>query len=278
VFAEVAVGIGVLEAVGVFVEVGAGGSVLVGVFVPVGVLVEVTVGIGVLDAVGVFVEVDVGGSVLIGVFVSNGNGVFIADEVDVAVDVPVGVWVASGVEDEVGVVGVNVAGGVLPGGRVPVAVSVAPAEGLSVRVGWGVPVDIADSVGVISSVFVAVGADVFVADGVLVSVFPPGAEFLGTLVGFGVAEGEVGQLIGLSVGLAVGDCIGLAPTGLVGVTPDGLDEIGVYAGGIGLLITGEVGVNKLGGTAKFGVMVGTGVSKPYAMAVDRDAISSAAGS
>jgi len=52
---------------------------------------------------------------------------------------------------------------------------------------------------------------------------------------------------------------------------------GVLAGGKGLLKVG-VDVSKLAGAMKFGVMVGTGVSRLYAMAVDRSAISSAAGS
>ena len=39
-----------------------------------------------------------------------------------------------------------------------------------------------------------------------------------------------------------------------------------------------VGVSNLVGALKFGVMVGTGVSRLYAMAVDLNAISSAPGS
>jgi hypothetical protein len=44
------------------------------------------------------------------------------------------------------------------------------------------------------------------------------------------------------------------------------------------LLNVGVGVSKLVGAMKFGVMVGTGVSRLYAMAVDRNAMFSAAGS
>jgi hypothetical protein len=76
--------------------------------------------------------------------------------------------------------------------------------GVSVKVGSVVLVDIVVAVGVLLSVFDAVGVDVFVAVGVLEGAPTPGAEFFGAFVGFGVADGGTGTLVGKFLGIPVG--------------------------------------------------------------------------
>jgi hypothetical protein len=100
------------------------------------------------------------------------------------------------------------------------------------------------------------------------------------LVGIGVTDGGlgglVGKVIGLPVGFAVGDSDGPLAPGIVGVTLDCFVGYGESADGIGLLKVGG-SVFTVDGSAKLGVMDGTGVNSWYAMAVDRYAISSAPG-